>query len=152
MKRYVISKIVQENIPGMGAVNRHRMQQLTDSSHADYIPGLEFLPGVGEIPVGQDGQPTEKGILCLVRGVKHKLLKADPHVVSMPQVWLDDKIGNIHTATKLKCKAELKALGINEAEVENVFTNADGFRDVIRHFGRKGNPDFDENDFDLSED
>lgn len=152
MKRYVMSKIVQEDIPGFGVVNRHRLQQLTDPGHPDYIPGMEFITGVSEIPVNDDGTPAAKAILCLVRGAKHARLRADPAVVSLPQVWLDDKIGNIHTATKIKCKADLKSLGLDAAEVESVFSNSDGFRDVVNHFGRKSRADFDADDFDLSED
>jgi len=141
MKRYYLSKIKQVNDPLMGPVWVHRLQEL---------PGVEYLGG--EIAVDpQTGVPTQKALLVLVAGVNHRQFRDDPELIALPLVSHDIKIASVHTATKLRCKADIKALGFDAAEVETAFANADGFRDVVEHFGRKNNPDFDADAFDLYE-
>lgn len=141
MKRYYLSKIKAVEIPGMGTAYRHRLQEL---------PDVEYLGG--EIKTDPaTGLPTEKALLCLVAGVKHAKFKQDPELVALPLVGHDIKVSSIHTATKLKCKADIKALGFSDVEVEAAFDNADGFKDVANHFGRKNKDDFNADDFDLYE-
>lgn len=141
MKRYYLSKIKAVEIPGMGTAYRHRLQE---------IPDVEYLGG--EIRTDPaTGLPTELALLCLVAGVRHAKLKQDPELVALPLVGHDIKVSSIHTATKLKCKADIKALGFPDEEVKAAFDNADGFKDVATHFGRKNNPAFDPDDFDLYE-
>lgn len=141
MKRYYLSKIKAVEIPGMGTVYRHRLQEL---------PDVEYLGG--EIKTDPNtGLPTEKALLCLVAGAKHSKFKNDPELVPLPMVSHDIKVSSIHTATKLKCKADIKALGLSRQEVEDAFDNADGFKDVVSHFGKKNNDTFNPDDFDLYE-
>lgn len=141
MKRYYLSRIKQVEEPGMGLVWKHRLQEL---------PNVEYLGG--EIAVDPTtGVPTQKALLCLVAGVKHKNLIADAELVPLPMVSHDIKVSSIHTPTKLAAKAAIKGLGFTDAEIESVFTNADGFRDVVEHFGRLNNPAFNADDFDLYE-
>lgn len=141
MKRYYLSKIKQVEDPAMGPVWLHRLQE---------IPGVEYLGG--EIAVNpQSGVPTQKAMLVLVAGVDHAKFKNDDELVPLPMVSHDIKLASVHTATKLKCKADIKALGFNATEVNDAFNNADGFRDLVEHFGKKNNPDFSADNFDLYE-
>lgn len=141
MKRYYLSKIKQVQDPNVGPVWRHRLQE---------IAGVEYLGG--EIKVDPaTGKPTEKALLCLVAGTDHTKLKGDPELVPLPMVSHDIKVSSIHTKTKLDCKAAIKTLGFNDQEVEDAMNNSDGFRDLVEHFGRKNNPEFDADSFDLYE-
>jgi hypothetical protein len=141
MKRYYLSKIKQVEMPGMGMVNRHRLQE---------FPNVEYVGG--EIAVDPaTGMPTQKALLVLVASKEHAKFVDDPEMVALPQVALDTKVSAIHTPTKQKCKTELQALGFAKDEVDEVFDNADGLRDVVEHFGRKNNPTFRADDFDVNE-
>jgi len=141
MKRYYLSKIKQVQDPLVGPVWRHRLQE---------IPGVEYLGGEIKIDPAT-GKPTEKALLCLVAGVNHAKFKADPELVGLPLVAHDIKVASIHTKTKLDCKVAIKALGFSDQEVEDAMNNSDGFRDLVEHFGKKNNPDFDADNFDLYE-
>lgn len=146
MKRYYLSKILQVNEPPFGLVWKHRLQVLQEQGALNF----EYLGG--EIKTDPaTGVPTEKALLCLVAGINHAKFKNDAELVGLPLVAHDIKVSSIHTATKLKCKADIKALGLSPQEVEDAFNNADGFRDVVEHFGRKNNPDFSSDNFDLYE-
>lgn len=145
MKRYYLSKIFQDTAGtyGLPGAWMHRLQTYADR---DYVGG--------EIKVDpQTGVPTEKALLVLVGGKHHAAIAADQDMVALPDVPLDMKVASIHTPTKLAVKNKIRAkLGLLGAEVDDVFDNADGFRDVINHYGRKNNPTFDANDFDLTDD
>lgn len=143
MKRYYLSKIKAVEMPGMGTVYKHRLQE-PQYSGVDYVGG--------EIKVDPaTGIPTEKALLVLVGSINHKRFKDDPELVPLPNVSHDMKVSAIHTKTKLDCKAAIKALGFADQEVEDVFVGADGIRDVLSHFGRKNNESFDCDDFDLDD-
>lgn len=140
MKRYYLSKITSAFDPSVGAVvNRHRLQA---------YPGVDYVGG--EIDVNpQTGVPTQKALLVLVGGIDHAKFGNDPNLVPLPQVAIDMKVSSIHTATKLKAKSDVTKLGFTD--VETVWGNADGLRDVINHYGRLNNPNFDAANFDLDE-
>lgn len=140
MKRYYLSKIKQVDI-GFGLVWRHRLQE---------IPNIEWLGGQVDFDP-QTSLPKSPALLVLVAAVDHAALKNDPELIPLPQVAHDMKVSSIHTATKLKCKADIVALGFTESEVDAAWNNADGFRDVLTHFGRKHNATFDPDAFDLYE-
>lgn len=141
MKRYYLSAIKLVNDPNAGPVWKHRLQELTN---------VKYLGG--EIKVDPaTGLPTEKALLVLVAGVNHAKFKDDPELVGLPMVAHDIKVSAIHTQTKLKCKADVVALGFDQADVDAAFDNSDGFRDLVTHFGRKNNDAFDPNNFDLYE-
>lgn len=144
MKRYYLSKIKQVEVPSIGTVTTHRAAE---------IAGLDMAGGTGdEIAVDpQTGQPTAKAVLVLIGGINHKALQTDPELIPLPAVALDMKVSAIHTATKLKAKADIKAFGFSDAEIDEVWGNADGMRDVLNAYGRHNNPTFDCNNFDLDE-
>ncbi len=141
MKRYYLSKIKQVTMPNGMQAWRHRLQEVT---------GIEWLGGEFAVD-DQTGEPSAPALLVLVAAVDHAALKNDPEIVPLPQVAHDMKVSSIHTATKLKCKSDIVALGFGEAEVDAVWNNADGFRDVLTHFGRRNDPNFDPDAFDLYE-
>ena len=143
MKRYYLSKIFQDTAGqyGIPGAWMHKLQT---------YPNREYVGG--EIKVDpQTGQPTEKALLVLVGGKHHAALVGDPDLIPMPDVPPDMKVASVHTPTKLKAKRDIVALGIAQTEVDAVWDNADGMRDVLNHYGRKNNPAFDVNDFDLSD-
>lgn len=143
MKRYYLSKIFQDVTGeyGLAGAWMHKLQT---------YPDREYLGG--EIAVdSQTGQPTEKALLCLVAGKHHAALAADPDLIPMPDVPRDMKVASIHTPTKLKAKGDIKKLGFTQQEVDDVWDNADGMRDVLNHYGKRNNPAFDVNDFDLTD-
>lgn len=139
MRRYTLSKIKTTAHPQFGSLNTHRLQE---------IPGIEYLGG--EIKVDPNtGMPTEKALLCLVAGSQHSTLRNDPELLLLPIVGHDIKVSSIHTQTKLACKAAAIAMGFSAPETDAIWNNADGFRDIVEAYGRKNNPDFDADDFDL---
>lgn len=145
MKRYYLSKIKQVVDPSVGAtVTTHRAAE---------IGGLDMVGGTGDqIAVDpQTGQPTAKAVLVLIGGINHKALQDDPELVPLPAVALDMKVSAIHTATKLAAKSAIKAFGFTDQEIEDIWSNADGMRDVLNAYGRKNVPEFDCNNFDLDE-
>lgn len=144
MKRYYLSKIKQVEVPVIGLVTTHRAAE---------IPGLDMVGGTGdEIAVDPvTGQPTAKAVLVLIGGINHRPLQDDPELIAMPAVAHDMKVSAIHTATKLKAKADIKKFGFSDEEVESVWGNADGMRDVLNTYGRHNKPTFDVNNFDLDE-
>lgn len=144
MKRFYLLKIERLFDEAFGDyVNRHRLQQ-------DVYRGVEFLGGKIALDPAT-GLPTQKATLAIVGGIDHKRFLGDPGIVAMPMVAHDMKVSAIHTGTKLECKAAIKALGHDSQETEDVWGNADGMRDVLNHYGRLNDPDFDVNDFDLDE-
>jgi hypothetical protein len=143
MKRYYLSKIFQD-VAGQYGEPGAWMHRLQTKTGIDYVGGE-----IKTDPV--TGIPTEKALLCLVGGINHKQLQGDPELIPMPDVAKDMKVSAIHTATKLKTKRDIKAIGFADTETEAVWNNADGLRDVLNHYGQKNNPDFDSNNFDLDE-
>jgi len=143
MKRYYLSKI-----KGDGSFEnpfRHRIQE---------YPGVEYLGGeIAVHPLGHPdaGKPVTKALLVLVGGVNHIPYQADPELVPMPDASADMKVAAIHTSTKLACKAKAKSFGFGDVDTEVVWGNADGLRDVLNHYGRLNNPNFDCNNFDLTD-
>ena len=143
MKRFYLSRIFQDNAGDYGIPGawRHGIQK-----HAN----REYIGGEIEVdPV--TGIPTQKAILVLVGGKSHAALVADPDVIPLPDVSPDIKVSSVHTATKLGIKRRIVALGFAQADVDAAWDNADGMRDVLNHYGRKNNPTFDANDFDLTD-
>ena len=149
MKRYYLSKIFKDVAGDFGPPNawHHRVQvlgRIPNTTRVQYQGG--------EIKVDPaTGIPTEKALLCLVAAIDHTQLQNDSQIVPLPAVAMDVKVSSIHTPTKLVVKDKIKALGHGDAETEAIWGNADGLRDVINAYGRKNNPDFDVNNFDLDE-
>ena len=141
MKRYYLSKIKQVNDSSFGMVWKHRLQELPDVGYVG-----------GEIKTDpQTGIPTEKALLVLVGSIDHKKFKNDPELIPLPDVAKDVKVSAIHTATKIKVKDDIAGLGFTPAEIDDVWGNADGMRDVLNHYGKRNVEDFDVDKFDLDE-
>lgn len=140
MKRYYLAAIYQStNALGITAwVNRVQ----------DHYPGTEAKGG----NILQDtatGAPVHPAILVMISGTDHTIYQNDPQLVPIPDVGIDGGVGAIAVETKLATKAAIIALGFNSDETETVWQNSNGMRAVLNHYGRKNNPDFDTNDFDL---
>lgn len=143
VKRYYLSKIFQDTAGTYGITDawHHRLQTYTG---IDYVGGnIKVDPATGV--------PTEKALLVLVGGIDHSKLQNDPDLVPMPVVPLDIKVSSIQTDTKLTAKSAITKLGFDEAAVTDVWGNADGLRDIINHYGRLNNAEFDANNFDVDE-
>lgn len=143
MKAYYLSKIFLDmTVPTFPAgVWRHKLQT---------YPGIDYASG--EIKTDPTtGIPTEKVLLVLAGGINHAQLRSDPDIVPLPVVPLDIKVSSIQTETKITAKTAIAALGFSEAEVMDVWGNADGLRDIVNHYGRLNNSDFDASNFDVDE-
>ena len=99
----------------------------------------------------QTGVPLHKALLVLVGGIDHRAYAADPMLIPLPAVDQDVKVSSIQAGTKVSAKARIKAFGFDDAETEAAWGNADGLRDVLNHYGRKNNPNFDADAFDLTD-
>ena len=143
MKRFYLSKIrlVESDL---GPIYRHRLQ---DPEFND----LDLQGG----SIASDlttGEPLHPCTLCLVGGIDHRPLMADEELVALPDVTLDSKVSGIQTARKNRAKAEIVArFGYLDADVADVWGNADGLRDVVNHYGRLNHAEFDCDNFDLND-
>ncbi|MCC7484561.1 MAG: hypothetical protein IT529_06185 [Burkholderiales bacterium] len=140
MKRYYLSKIKQVTEAGE-TYWRHALQ---DYLNQDYQGG--------EIAVDpQSGVPLHPFLLVLVPAISHAQFAGNPELIALPSVPLDMKVSSIHGPTKVAVKGRIRAMGHAQALVDQVWDNADGFRDVLNYYGRLNNPAFDANAFDVDE-
>lgn len=138
MKRYYLSKIKTVDEGGM-TINRHRIQEYKDVTYEG-----------GEILVDpQTGQPVHGSLLVLVSDKDHVKFDNDPELAPLPLIAPGVKVGATDIATKMRFKAKAVALGVAQDEIDSVVANADGWADVLDHFGRKNNPDFSHLKFDV---
>lgn len=139
MKRYYLAKI-KTITEGGSPLNIHRFQQFANVDYAG-----------GTIATNEHGVPRQAAILLIVGGINHALWAADDEVAQIPVVDIFMKVGSTHTPTRLGFKAKAKSLGLDAADVDAVMSNADGWIDVINHFGRLNVLDFNAQSFDLDE-
>lgn len=85
--------------------------------------------------------------LCIVAAGNHSLLLSDPRIDALPIFPLDGKINAMQAASKNAMISNLNVRGY----ATGFISSADGYRDVIRGVGKSINPNFDENNFDISE-
>ena len=136
MKRYYLSEIYNAG-PLEGW--RHRMQDYVNTPYRG-----------GEIAVDpQTGIPTQKALLVLVEDRDHVRFRGKAGLIPLPDVALDIKVSAIDTKTKGDTVDKAKAIGFADAELAEVFDNAKSHRDVLNHFGRKNNPNFDADAFEV---
>lgn len=101
----------------------------------------------GAIPTGPDGRPTKTWALVLVAAANHAAVRAHKGVNSLPDFPLDGKVSAINVATKAAMAAAFTKRGIPT----NIIDGKDGYREVIREIGKRLEPQFDENNFDISD-
>lgn len=109
------------------------------------IPGLNYASEMRSDPI--TGKPLDTFALCIVTGNKHGFVMADSRNTALPDVSLDVKINAISVGVKNKFKADVTKVGLDSTFIDN----SDGYRDAIRALGQKLNPNFNENNFDVSE-
>lgn len=143
MKRYYLSKIFLD-ATGPFPAYKHAVQ---DHPNVDYVGGE-----IKTDPV--TGIPTEKALLVLLAAKNHTPFKNDPKMLEVPagRDGLNVKIGSTDTATKLSFRAKAKAMGFPDAEVESLTDNTLSWKQAVDAFGKKNNPSFDVDNFDLGED
>jgi len=142
MKVYYLAKIQQYTEAGMD-------YYATALQH-DY-PGVLFIGG-DDLPVDpQTGVPTQKAALHLVGGIDHTQFVGNADLIQMPIADLSTKVAAMATSDLVKAKAGIVSLGYTTTEVNAVFSGADGFRDVLNHYGRLNDPAFDATNFDLTD-
>lgn len=142
-RRFYLSKIRQVYDDTLGSdVWRHRLQD----------PGFENLDVQGGV-IASDlvtGEPLHSYTLVLVGGIDHRPLNTDAELVALPVVAIDAKVSSIQTARKNRAKNEINTrLGLTDTDA--VWSNADGLRDVINHYGQANWPEFDVDNFDLDD-
>jgi hypothetical protein len=138
VRKFYLSKIEVVEDPMMGTTVRHRLQIA--------YPGVEWLGGDIEGEIGS----LPPALLVMIADVNHKQFQDDPKLIPIPHVVGGDQgVAAIAVPAKLKAKADIIALGYDEAETDAVWQNTAGMRDVLNHYGRKNNPAFDVDKFDL---
>lgn len=146
MKRYYLLDIVAVNHPEFGTVYKNALQAYMEAR------GIRIDYQGGQIGIDPStGLPTQKVTVALVGGIDHARLRGAPGIVQLPNVSHDMKVSAIQTGVKLAAKAAIKALGVADAEVEAVWSNSDGFRDILNYHGRSNDPAFDVDNFDIDE-
>lgn len=138
MKRYYLVKIETVDDPLVGPVIRHRLQ----IAH----PGTEYLGGQMLIANGRAVHPA---LLVMVSGTDHSVFQGDPKMVPIPDAGLGLGVGSLSVETKLQTKAAIIELGFSVDETETLWQNTTGMRAILNFYGRKNNPDFDADKFDL---
>lgn len=143
MKRYYLSKIeLYEPTPGF-SFYAHRLQRAYPKVDKRFTAEIAVDPTTGV--------PLHPAVLCIVGAVDHTELAADPKLVALPSVPANMKVSATHTPTKNAFRQACKDLGFDPAEMESVVGNADGWSEVIDHFGQKNDPAFSWQNFDLDE-
>lgn len=142
MRKYYLSKIRQFSEPGLGTYWGHALQAYPNT---DYVGG--------EIKVDANGLPTEKALLVLVGSKDHAKFRNDPDIVEVPagRDSLSVQVGATDTPTKLRFRRDAKALGLDAADVDAISDNVNSWKQVVNAFGKKNNPNFDADHFDLDE-
>lgn len=146
MKRYYLSKIKTVNMPGMGMVNRHRLQELADEL------GLNVEYVGGEIAVDPNtGAPTQKALLILIDTSNHVPFANDPQMADFPDASLDTKVSAIGVGARNRARAKITSgVGFSSQETDEAWNGADDLRAVIEHYGRLNNLMFDSRNFDVA--
>ena len=145
MKRYYLSKIKAVQIPGMGTVYRHRFQELAEKL------GLNITYVGGEIDVDPaTGIPTQAALLILVDTVDHTPFAGDNEMADFPDGGLDVKVASIGAVAKNLSKGKMKKVGLTPTDVDSLWQQADGLRDIINALGKRNNPAFDSLNFDTT--
>lgn len=108
-----------------------------------------FRPAIADEGVNWVGEVSSDNTkaLVLVNVSNHSALLSDPQFDSMPDFPLDAKVNSLQSQAK---NAMLNAMS-KRGFATGLISSADGYRDVIRGIGRELNPNFDENNFDVSE-
>lgn len=144
MRRWYLSKIEQVE-EGPLTFYRHRLQD------SDAYPGLDFQPQNFEVDP-TTGEPLHPAVLCMVSGIDHTGLSADPKLIPMPDWSLDGKVAGISAARKVLAKNRIaNELGYTSDQVNSVWDNADAYREVLNHYGQLNDASFDANNFDLTD-
>lgn len=141
MKRYYLIGIYQSVNPITGItgwVNR------VD----DHYPGTEYKGG-SILSDAATGAPVHPALLVMISGTDHTTYQNDPRMVPIPDAGLSLGVGSLSVEEKLKTKAAIIALGFDADETENLWQNTTGMRAILNFYGRKNNPLFDADDFDL---
>lgn len=83
--------------------------------------------------------------LVVVNAVDHTPLLDDPRIDPLPEFPLDAKLNAMRQDTLNRMNGRLMARGFATG-----WANSDGFREVVRGIGLQINPNFHENNFDVS--
>lgn len=95
---------------------------------------------------GADGRPSGTWALAIVAAANHTPLRNRPGIDPMPDVSLDIRLSAVQAATRSQMEAAMARRGIPA-----LAGNADGYRELIQHIGRKASPAFDVDAFDVAE-
>lgn len=106
-------------------------------------------PAVADMGVNWVGEISEDGTKCLVlvSTVNHGPIMASKKADALPVFPLDAKTNAMNSAAKNALMAAMEKRGFATGYI----SGADGYREVVRGIGRAINPNFNENNFDVSE-
>lgn len=140
-RRLYLAKIRVVPHPDFGSLIAHEFQ----IAH----PTKEFSQG--RVASDANGQPTQIAALVMVAGIDHSPYMGNPNIVPLPFDSLTGSIGTIATELRLAAKAAIIGLGFDATETNALWINSTPVRDVVTHYGRLNDPDFNVDSFDLYE-
>jgi hypothetical protein len=115
-----------------------------DDSHRTVIDDLS-----GSIPLRSVNVMGDGATWALVRVATkdHRPLLTDPRLDVLPDFPMDARMNAMQTAARNRMEQALSRRGIDVGLV----AGADGFRDLVRALGRKHDPQFHEDAFDVQD-
>ena len=141
MKRYYVCKIIGDGLSPDSAF-RPAISDIIDPKTGT----LAFVHSAVMPPI-VNGAPEVPWCLVIAGGQDHKLAESHQDITKIPDFSLDIRLSAMQTATKMSMFNALTDRGIDVSDI----SNAEAMRDLIRSLGRKIDPDFSENRFDVIE-
>lgn len=141
MKRYYVCKIIGDG-QSIATAYRPAINDIVDPA-----TGLKAFITSAIIQTDANGQPVLPWCLVIASGQRHALAAAHPDIDPLPDYPLDVKVSAMNTLTRNRALQKMQARGIDVSDL----SQADGFRDMIRSLGRKHEPTFSEDDFDVQD-
>lgn len=135
MKRYYISDVIGDGSED----NPYRA--------AAEVPGVNVTALIPTHPEGHPdyGKPSSPWCLCLVAADDHVRIRKLPGVDPLPDVTLDTRWGAADREKQDAAMAALSRRGIAQPSMDA----GDGYRAFLRKLGRKLDPTFHEDAFDV---
>jgi len=117
-------------------------------------PETAFRPAIADytgnfavsIPTDSNGQPLGSSALTIVAALNHAALKEIPGVDQLPVFPLDGKVNGLNVAARQSLEDTIAKRGINVS-----VDNAAGYRSTLDALGKYIDPNFDIDNFDVSD-
>lgn len=139
MKRYYLCDVIGDGDPDVDPTPTTGPFRPAVADH-----GVSWAGMIPSDPV--TGHPLHSWSLVVVEAKDHSALRQDARIDPLPDFPMDGKVSAINASTRGQALAALTRRAI----ATGVFSNADGYREVIRGIGRQLHAEFDENKLDVA--